>query len=225
MIFYRFFRKFSLESALDAIEDLCDTVDNGHPINVHALYITPPDNDDELSGEDDTEADFGGIPDNVCAGQLRASCEIVFEDGRRITDMDDFDDSTGIHDEELLAHILNAPIVFDDQTIHEASTSTATPPPQKRLRRVQSVSSDVTIPAANKNTTFAWEKDTTSACLPIFPDANYEDCKGLKAHEQFEKFFDDDLLQHICDCSSIYASYRNRKVANITIPGNEWQNI
>ncbi|KAJ4438323.1 hypothetical protein ANN_14265 [Periplaneta americana] len=27
--------------------------------------------------------------------------------------------------------------------------------------------------------------------LPIFPAANYEDCKALKPHEQFEKFFDD----------------------------------
>lgn len=219
---FSFFRRLSLEGALDTLEEMSEVDNNGYPINVHALYIEPPDNDDELSGEDDGD-DSGGSPDNVCAGQLKANCELVFEDGHRINSLDDFDDYGGIefthiHDEELLANILNAQIVFENQT--EQPSTPTTPPPRKRLCRVQSVSSDAVIPESNKNTKFVWEKDTASSSIPMFPDANYEDCKGLKAHEQFEKFFDDCLLQHICDCSAIYANYRNRPHPNITIDGN-----
>lgn len=219
----------SLRRALDALEDLAEAENSGFPCNVHALYLEPPDNDDAMSGEDDADDDSGGIPDNVCAGQLKSGCELVFEDGRRINYEDELDDANGIEfskidDEELLANILNIPIVLvDDQPAEdptdELSISTEEQP-RKRLRRVQSTSSNVVLPEANKNTKFIWEKDNSSSFIPIFPDANYEDCNGLKAHEQFEKFFDDDLLQHICDCSAVYANFRNRPNQSFTVDGN-----
>lgn len=211
------------------MDELGARENNSFPVNIHAMYIQPPDNDDELSGEDDAGDDSGGIPDNVCGGQLRAGCELVFADGRRISQdemyniFDDGNDMeiTHIHDEQVLVDILNAPIEFDDQLINseEPSTSIHEPLPAKRLRRVRSISSGVSLPQRNKDTKFTWKKDDSSALMPVFPPPNYEDCKGLKAHEQFEKFFDDVLLQHICDCSAVYASFKGRANPNITVDG------
>lgn len=227
MHFFDFFRKFSLRRALHVLDDLRESENSAFPSNVHALYIEPPDHDDDLSGEDDAEEDSGGIPDNVCAGQLKASCELVFEDGHRINSVDDLNESndtetTRIHDEQLLANILNSPnILADDQPPKQPSASTEAPLFPKRLCRVKSNMANVALPEANKNIKFVWKKDNSTSFVPIFPDASFEDCKGLKAHEQFEKFFDDDLLQYICDCSAVYATYRNRPNPKITVDGND----
>lgn len=69
---------------MDVLDDDCDTENNHFTKNVHALYIQPPGCDDELSGEDDADDEEGGIPDHVCASQLKAGCELVFEDGHRM---------------------------------------------------------------------------------------------------------------------------------------------
>lgn len=155
-----------------------------------------------ISGEDEADDEFGGLPDDVCAAQLKSGCELVYVDGER---MDFEDDGNGggiefgyITDEELLAN--------------NGEPSTSSPVPRKRLCRMKS-------PKTNENTKYVWHKETGSSSIPIFPDANYEDCRNLKSYEQFEKFFDDTLLQHICDCSSLYAKFHGRCDPKITIEG------
>lgn len=207
---------------------MCESENVGFPRNIHALYIQPPDDEGMISGEDEADDESGGLPDDVCAAQLKAGCELVFEDGERLDFEDDGNgggiETTHITDEELLANILNAPIILTDEGRDMADAniegpSTSSPVPRKRLCRVKSVSSPIELPNTNKNTKFVWQKETGSSSIPIFPDANYEDCRNLKSYEQFEKFFDDTLLQHISDCSSLYATFRGRCDPKISIAG------
>ncbi|XP_037046510.1 piggyBac transposable element-derived protein 2-like [Bradysia coprophila] len=53
--------------------------------------------------------------------------------------------------------------------------------------------------------------------IPIFPEANYTDCTGKTAVEQFEKFFDEQLLSLIVKESSKYAEYLDKPDPKITI--------
>mgnify|MGYP000072975882 CR=1 FL=1 len=78
---------------------------------------------------------------------------------------------------------------------------------KSRLRKVTTFKSNVQISPADKKTRFVWEGDNASGSMPIFPPANYTDCSGITPHQQFEKFFDNDLLQHICDESEKYAVF------------------
>lgn len=215
----------SLQRAIDVLEEENQAEYTDFPCNVHALFIQPPDDEGMISGEDDVDGDSHGTLDSVCVAQLKASCELAYEDGRRMQfddndgDVDETPDESQINDEQVLADILNAPLVFvDEANYEEPSSSSATP--RKRLCRVQSLASPVEMPNTNKNTKFVWIKETGVSTIPIFSEANYEDCRDLKSYEQFEKFFDDDLLQHICDCSALYATFRGRVNPKITIAGN-----
>lgn len=51
----------------------------------------------------------------------------------------------------------------------------------------------------------------------MFPYPNYGDCKNLLPHEQFEKFFDDDLLEHIVNESGRYALFLNMPNPQFTV--------
>ena len=53
--------------------------------------------------------------------------------------------------------------------------------------------------------------------MPIFPPANYKDCSGITPHQQFEMFFDNGLLQHICDESEKYAVFLGKPNPNVTV--------
>ncbi|XP_039956608.1 piggyBac transposable element-derived protein 3-like isoform X2 [Bactrocera tryoni] len=77
----------------------------------------------------------------------------------------------------------------------QPSASNCTSPDRKRLRRVTPKSSNVSLPQ----------------------NANYEDCRYLLPHQQFEKFFDDELLGHICEQSAMYAIGQNRPNPNIIV--------
>lgn len=132
-------RRLSLQRAIDVLEEDSTADYTDFPRNVHALFIQPPDDGGTISGEDDIDDESGGNLDSVCAAQLKAGCELAYEDGRRLH-FDDKDgdgeetdlDSTQINDEQILAIILNAPVVLADVD------STASPvTPRKRLCRVQ----------------------------------------------------------------------------------------
>lgn len=78
-----------MKEALDYLEELQSDDENGLENAVDAVYITPPESEGYISGEDDThDDDANGIPDNLCPGQLIANCEITFADGRRIDDFE-----------------------------------------------------------------------------------------------------------------------------------------
>lgn len=67
-----------------------------------------------------------------------------------LIDNEDDIDITDINDEEVLAEILNAQIVFtdDEPSTSTEQPSTSTSPPRKRLCRVQATPSPLTLPRA-----------------------------------------------------------------------------
>lgn len=64
---------------------------------------------------------------------------------------------------------------------------------------------------------YVWIDDVSKPMEPIFPTPNYTDCSGYSAYEQFEKFFDDGLLQLITNESSNYAEYLGKPDPKITL--------
>lgn len=113
------------------------------------------------------------------------------------------------------------PMAYLEDPSHNASnepyTSSNISPIKTKLRKIEPKKSDVPLPPSNKNSSYTWAKDNSAALLPIFPDANYEDCRQLQPHEQFERFFDDELLKHIVEHSNKYAVFRERNNPNITV--------
>ncbi|XP_036345756.1 uncharacterized protein LOC118755004 [Rhagoletis pomonella] len=73
------------------------------------------------------------------------------------------------------------------------------------------------LKSANKERNFTWRTTNSMAVFPIFPEANYEDCRGLSPHELFEKFFNDDLLEHICKCSNFYATHHQKRYEELNV--------
>lgn len=124
----------------------------------------------------------------------------------------------------LASNLNELPIIFEDNTEvmevevdTEDQTEPSTSRMQTQLSKVQPTPLNIPLPESNKNTEFEWIMDDSIALLPIFPDANYAVCRDLEPHEQFEKFFDDELLQHICDESAKYAALREKPNPNITV--------
>lgn len=64
---------------------------------------------------------------------------------------------------------------------------------------------------------FVWTCDTSKPMIPIFPSPNYTDCTRKTSIEQFETFFDDELLTLITKQSSKYAEYLEKPDPKITI--------
>lgn len=210
--------KFSLKDALDYLEELIE--EDESPLNVGALYIEPPEIEQCDSGEDDTpDNEASGLPDNVCPGQLNAGCEIAFTNGERI-------------DGDRVCETVEVDVI-DEQTLSfeelveiapEPGTSTATSLPNKIARRsvtprLPRKKPALKTPKINLQQSFHWTVDDSLAMNPVFPHPNYSDCNNLKPHEQFEKFFDEEILQHICDCSNLYAKHNNKKIEPVNIDG------
>uniref|UniRef100_A0A6P7HD16 Uncharacterized protein LOC114349357 n=1 Tax=Diabrotica virgifera virgifera TaxID=50390 RepID=A0A6P7HD16_DIAVI len=77
-------KKISLKEALDYLDEI--TSDDDEP---KVIYIEPPETEDgTVSGEDDGPDEEEATPDNLCAGQLKAGCEIVLASGKRIDSID-----------------------------------------------------------------------------------------------------------------------------------------
>ncbi|XP_049303000.1 piggyBac transposable element-derived protein 3-like [Bactrocera dorsalis] len=183
-------RGLSLQQMLDFIEELDEAGDQD---DVPAtIYIEPPV-DGNISGEDYAEDESRRIPDNVCPALLKSGCEIVMASGRRLQNFDE--------DEIGAPNIEDLPVVIVEKEYKsmdfncQPSASNCTSLDRKRLRRVTPKSSNVSLPQ----------------------NANYEDCRYLLPHQQFEKFFDDELLGHICEQSAMYAIGQNRPNPSITV--------
>lgn len=85
------------------------------------------------------------------------------------------------------------------------------PAPASSRRNSQSTSVSVTTKD------FTWVEDSSNAMIPIFPMPNYTDCNDISPHEQFEKFFDDELLNMIITQSKEYALHRGKPDPKITV--------
>lgn len=106
---------------------------------------------------------------------------------------------------------------YNEMEDEETTANRSESPMRKRLRKIEPKPSNVALPSGNKETVFEWVKKKSSSLIPIFPSANYEDCRHSLPHEQFEKFFDDTLLEHICEQSALYSVEQNRPNPNITV--------
>lgn len=60
-----------MQDALNYLEELIEEDEFGDANCATALYIEPPIDEGNVSGEDDAEEEEGGIPDKVCASQLK----------------------------------------------------------------------------------------------------------------------------------------------------------
>lgn len=76
----------------------------------------------------------------------------------------------------------------------------------------------IQIPSFDLKGSFSWTKDESQGLLPIFPTCDNRDC-DLRPHELFEKFFDNEVMEHICKCSNLYATKNNMRVERMTIDG------
>lgn len=220
--------KFTLKDALDYLEELIDA-DVDADENIDAIYLEPPDNEGFESGEDDTtDDDWTNNPDAICAAQLKSGCELALRNGERITDFEDEIEIEVIPEHE---HVMDV----DDVIIAEAPTMIETSEdmidlangcaPRRSLRSAQPLrpvlpkEPKYAVKNIDLGARFKWIEDKSTAQRPIFPEANYEDCVGLKPHEQFEKIFDEETLQYICDCSNLYATKENKNYDPIRVDG------
>lgn len=223
-------RKLTLKDAVDYLEQLIDDEEDENFLHeVDAVYIEPPDEDGNVSGEDDANENEGGTVDALCRGQLSAGCEIVLRNGHH-TEALDFQQPTENESEKIETVLVD--VIYESQVdlsndqphqiiqheqmeIDEEEGAAALPivqlptitiePWVNRLRRVSTTPSDVPLPAGNKETKFKWLKKGDSAAVPVFPESNFNDCREVPPHELFERFYDDELLQHICDCTVRYS--------------------
>lgn len=69
-----------------------------------------------------------------------------------------------------------------------------------------------------KNKDHKWTDDTSRPMIPIFPSPNFTDCTDKTPCEQFEKFFDNELLQLISRESSNYAAFLGKPDPQISVP-------
>lgn len=73
-----------MQDALNYLEELIEEDEFGDTNIATTLYIEPPVDEGNVSGEDDAEEETAGIPDNVCPAQLKSGCEIVLNNGQRM---------------------------------------------------------------------------------------------------------------------------------------------
>ncbi|XP_053949315.1 piggyBac transposable element-derived protein 3-like [Anastrepha ludens] len=200
---------------LDFIQELDEAEDQNQLCDIPTtLYIEPPVDGNE-SGEDDAEDDCAGIPDNVCPAQLRGGCEVVMAIGRRMQGFDEEENMGAPNPGDL--PVIEVEDTYNEKEDEEATANRSESSMRKRLRKIEPKPSNVALPSGNKETIFEWVKKKSSSLIPIFPRANYEDCRHSLPHEQFEKFFDGTLLEYICEQSALYSVEQNRPNPNITV--------
>ncbi|XP_054734554.1 piggyBac transposable element-derived protein 3-like [Anastrepha obliqua] len=200
---------------LDFIQELNEAEDQNQLCDTPTtLYIEPPV-DGNKSGEDDAEDDCAGIPDNVCPAQLRGGWEVVMASGRRIQGFDEEEDMGAPNPGDL--PVIEVEDTYNEMEDEETTANRSESPMRKRLRKIEPKPSNVALPSGKKETVFEWVKKKSPSLIPIFPSANYEYCRHALLLEQFEKFFDDTLLEHICEQSALYSVKQNRSNPNITV--------
>lgn len=234
-----------MKDAVDYLEELIDNEENADFMNqVDAVYIEPPEDEGNVSGEDDAEENEGGKVDDICGNQLKAGCELVLRNGDHIDSLDFQETEEDQNVEYVVLDVINesqynlshdqpSQIIqqepmdaSSEEGVAEGGTMEADVPIETivlpwvdRLRRVQSRAPNIPLPDANKDSTFTWVNDPESAAIPVFPEPNFDDCRNVEPHVLFERFFDDELLQHICDCSARYALLNLQKEITFTVQG------
>lgn len=74
----------SLKDILDYLEELGSEEQNEHDHQIVKVFIEPIEEGLSSGKDDASDEDYESTPDNLCAGQLRAGCEIQFGNGDRI---------------------------------------------------------------------------------------------------------------------------------------------
>lgn len=154
---------------------------------------------------------------------LKGGCEISLTNGERIDSLETVE--VEVIDEQTLAEMVqNSLEVREIAVAEQPGTSSDISPPNKRARRsltpcLPKPKPAPKIPKMDLSQAFHWTEDYSYAMVPVFPEPNYGDCFDLKPHEQFEKFFDMEVLQHICDCSNLYGTQKNTKMDQIKVDG------
>lgn len=94
LIYLPIIRGLSLQEMLDYIQELDETDQNEENDHPTTIYIEPPI-DGNISGEDDADNEYEGIPDNVCPAQLKSGCEVVMASGQHFQKFINEEDDIG----------------------------------------------------------------------------------------------------------------------------------
>lgn len=205
-------RKLTLKDAVDYLEQLIDEEEANFMQEIETIYIQPPDEDGNVSGEDDANENEGGKVDDLNRRQLNAGVELVLRNGAHLESLD----FEGAEENDLAENGQMEYVLLD--VIHESQFNLSRDQPAQvieyeqmeisseeeegavggiqlpdiviepwvnRLRKPANVPCDTPLPASNKDTTFTWRKEGDSANIPFFPEPNYDDCRGVDAHVLF----------------------------------------
>lgn len=187
-----------LHEAVDFLNELME--EDEISATLGGIYIEPPDPEYD-SAEDDADEDGGTLMD-LHHNQVNQMVEIEFEprgDGEMLYPV--------AEEEELPTEPVAGPSKDPDKS----------PVPSRPWQYVGppiDVPNYKTIPLVKNE--HKWSRASINNALPIFPAANYIDC-AIQAHEIFEKFFDQEILEMICDESNRYAVLCNHKNPGITV--------
>lgn len=166
-------------------------------VEVAAIYMQPPDPAYD-SAEDDADENEGGSLLDLHHNQLCQEAEIEFVNGTH-------------GDGTLIREGMELSI---SEEVPEGENEAISPDPPIPWRYAgPEIEIPTTVPHLKDK--FKWSKTTFHATKPIFPSANYLDC-AKDAHILLQQFFDDDILQMICDESNEYGVLISQKNPNIT---------
>lgn len=202
------------------------------------IFIEPPD-EDSLSCEDSDE--------DTPSTKLNVNCELILRNGKRLkTNCKQISPTELLHDVADASEKCQKSSQCDKflTTNNRESKCSVKIPKQSRKRKLskQSNTEELTKKICDENlvrdtepvkgksnsskskvsnkkvaTDYIWIDDVSNPMEPIFPMPNYTDCTDFSAYEQFEKFFDDELLQMIIKESSNYAAYLGKPDPKITV--------
>lgn len=190
-----------LHEAHDYLQSLID--EDSDDEQVAGIYIQPPDAAYD-SAEDEADENEGGAILDLHHNQLHGIVEVEFVQGLNCDDTVSEQGTEPMeveHDDEII----------DVETVPSSSKN---PPEPWRY-----VGPEIDIPTSvpQLKDKFKWSKKAQfHSTKPIFPAANYLDC-AVPDHELFERFFDNDVMQMICDESNNYGVLSCGKNPHITI--------
>nr|CAH7762079.1 unnamed protein product [Callosobruchus chinensis] len=145
------------------------------------IFIEPPDSN-VLTDEDSAEEDNGGTLDNLSGNQLRSKVEIKLSNSERIPSAERCEESRK-----------SDPVSEGENRSFQA-------------KKVNSVMKKINL---SEKIRWIEEADLVDSPKTVFPSPNYEPYRNMSPVQIFERFVDDDLLDHLVNETRKYALFKN----------------
>ncbi|XP_050340957.1 piggyBac transposable element-derived protein 3-like, partial [Bactrocera neohumeralis] len=210
---------------------------------IEKIVIEPPSGKNIETDEDSGDEDGSGRPDNLPKAQLTQSCQVIMRNTAEEDFLDEaLRDVLNYSSHNLDVDVLDATLpTFESSTSSlilektpskivcknvlpsETKKRSQRPPTlkptaaQKKLPKQKKKKQGPTKRAKQRREPIIqWVEDNNTRYQQIFPEPSYLDCVNLSPHEQFEKFFDDELIEMLCTESNSYAVYCGQVNPQIT---------